>query len=216
MESKLSIVRSDGSPAGEFDLDPAWLEMKKGEQAVHDTVVAFLAKQRSGTANTKTRSEVRGTGGKPYRQKGTGRARAGTRQSPIWRGGGIAFGPKPRSFAKKVNFKVKRLALKRAFSERVAAGDVMVVDQIALDSHKTKNLLGFLNAMQANEEVLLVVDQVDRNLALASRNLPDVKVMKDSIVNSYWLLLFKKIIFTKAALDSFGKRLETIKREARK
>ena len=207
------MINADGSSAGEFLLEPAWLELNKGEQAVHDTVVAFLAAQRSGSASTKTRSEVRGTGGKPYRQKGTGRARAGTRQSPIWRGGGITFGPKPRSFVKRVNRKVRRLALKRAFSERVAEGAVVVVDEIKIEEPKTKIMLALLNNLQVGEDVLVLVDQVSDNLRLASRNLPGVKVMKADQVNTYWILLFKKIVFSKDGLRALVSRFGNVERK---
>ncbi len=213
MESKLSIVRNDGSSAGEFSLDPGWLEMTKGNQALHDTVVAFLAKLRSGSASTKNRSEVRGTGSKPHRQKGTGRARAGTRQSPIWRGGGVTFGPKPRAFSKAVNGKVRRLALKRAFSERVEDGAVVVIEEINFDSPKTKNMTQLMQSLQLGDNALVVVDEVNENLFLASRNLPNLEVMKATAVNPYWLLLFKKIIFSKAGLDAFVSRLESNERK---
>ncbi len=216
MESTLSVINGDGSPAGDFSLDPGCLEMEKGEQAVHDAVVSFLSKHRAGTASAKTRGEVRGSGGKPYRQKGTGRARAGSVKSPIWRGGGVVFGPKPRSFTKNINSKVRKLALKRAFSERVAADDVIVVENIALEDHKTKSMLRFLATIQAGEDALVVVDDIDENLELASGNLPDVEVMEASSVNPYWLLLFKKIIFTRESLNSFTARLQSVKREARK
>ncbi len=212
MESTLSMVKSDGSPVGEIALQASWLEMEKGEQAVHDSVVAYLAARRSGSASTKTRSEVRGTGSKPYRQKGTGRARAGSFQSPIWRGGGITFGPKPRSFGKKVNAKVRRLALKRVFSERVAAGDVIVVDEIAMAQPKTRDMVEFLRTIGAGQHALVVVDQAPGNLLLASRNLPEARVMAAANVNPYWLLWFKKIVFSKDGLAAFVSRFETSKR----
>lgn len=211
MENNLSILKSDGSPAGELSLAPEWLELNRGSQALHDTVVAFLAKHRSGSASTKTRAEVNGSGRKPYRQKGTGRARAGTRQSPIWVGGGVAFGPRPRSYAKAVNGKVRRLALKRAFSERVKDGAVIVVEELLFDSPKTRTMVEFMKTINAGEDALVVVDELTENLVLASRNLPNVEVMKAASVNPYWLLLFKKIVFSKAGLEAFGSRFDTIK-----
>ena len=136
--TKLNVLNMQAAGAGEYTLEDNLLELEKGTQAVHDTVIAFLAGERAGTASTKTRSEVRGGGAKPYRQKGTGRARAGTKSSPIWTGGGVTFGPKPRDYDKKINKKVKKLALKRAFSELVKAEAVTVLDELALPDHKTK------------------------------------------------------------------------------
>lgn len=211
MENKITIFKTDGSEAGSIDVNDAWIELDKGTQAVHDTVVAFLAKHRSGTASAKTRSEIRGSGAKPYRQKGTGRARAGSRKSPIWRGGGITFGPKPRSYAKKVNSKVQKLALKRAFSERLSDGDVIVVDSIDISAPKTKEIKQFLAKIHAGEDVLIVVDQLSDNLMLGSRNLPDAEAMTVGGLNPYWTLLFKKIVITKPAFDILVERFETKK-----
>src|SRR5215510_1902965 len=136
---KLSVKNSQGKAQGELEVKFAVIEDGKGTQAVHDTVVAYRAGQRSGTASTKTAGEVAGTNKKPWRQKGTGRARAGSFQSPLWVGGGVVFGPKPRSFAKKVNARTKQLALRKALSERLKAGDVVVVEDLKLDSPKTKD-----------------------------------------------------------------------------
>jgi len=196
-----------GAEVNRFDLDPTWLERERGEQAVHDSVVAFQAKSRAGTASTKTRAEVRGGGAKPWRQKGTGRARAGSNRSPIWRGGGISFGPKPRSFAKRVNRKVEGLALRRALTERIDAGDVIVVESLPAEQPKTKAVVSFLNVIGAGSDVLVIVDETSRNFELAVRNLTDVVVMKAGTVNTYWLLLFRKIVMTRAGLEVLGKRL---------
>jgi large subunit ribosomal protein L4 len=206
METSLTVYKSDGSEAGKFDIDPGCIELTKGTQAIHDDVVAFLAGLRAGTAATKTRSEVRGGGAKPYRQKGTGRARAGSIRSPLWRGGGIIFGPKPRSYAKGINRKVRSLALKRAFSERLAEEKVIVVDEVDFDSPKTKNMTALLKTLNAGDDVLVIVDEPGSNVLLASRNLPGVEVMKAASVNTYWMLLFGKIMFTKAGLEAFVAR----------
>src|SRR6266536_4297909 len=136
---KLAVKDLKGQSQGELEVKFALIEDGKGTQAVHDTVVAYLANQRRGTACTKNVGEVAGTNKKPWRQKGTGRARAGSFQSPLWRGGGVVFGPKPRDFAKKVNARTKQLALRKALGERLKAGDVMVVEEIKLDSPKTKD-----------------------------------------------------------------------------
>ncbi|MCF7854893.1 MAG: 50S ribosomal protein L4 [Candidatus Pacebacteria bacterium] len=189
-----------------MEMQSAWIELEKGTQAVHDEVVAFLAMRRAGTASTKTRSEVRGGGAKPYRQKGTGRARAGSIRSPLWSGGGVIFGPKPRSYAKKVNKKVRQLALKRAFSERVAEGAVMVVDEITVAQPKTKAVRELLQSLKAGTDVLVIPAEVSETLLLASRNMPSVEVMEPTAVNTYWMLLFKKVVFTRAGLEAFVKR----------
>src|SRR5438270_11408814 len=141
---KLQIKNSKGKPQGELEVKFPLVEGGKGTQAVHDTVVAYRAAQRSGTASTKTMGEVSGTGKKPWRQKGTGRARAGSFASPLWRGGGVVFGPKPRDFSKTVSRKTRQLALRKALTERLNAGDVLVVEDIKLESPKTK---GFVDTM---------------------------------------------------------------------
>ncbi len=140
------------------------IEDGKGTQAVHDTVVAYQAAQRMGTACTKNVGEVAGTNKKPWRQKGTGRARAGSFQSPLWRGGGVVFGPKPRDFSKKVSRKTKQLALRKALSERLRAGDVVVVDDLKLGSHKTKEFIGVLSALELKGSALIVAHAADKNL----------------------------------------------------
>src|SRR3954464_12979174 len=154
---KLTIKNAQGQEQGEMNLSFQPVEEGKGSQAVHDVVVAYMAAQRSGTACTKTMGEVAGSGKKPWRQKGTGRARAGSFASPLWRGGGVVFGPKPRDFSKKVTKKTKQLALRKALSERVNAGDIIVVDEIKLDSPKTKGFLGVLNALNLGDGGALVV-----------------------------------------------------------
>src|SRR5881394_2515575 len=138
---KLKIKDTKGKDKGELEVKFQLVEDGKGTQAVHDAVVAYNAAQRMGTASTKTMGEVAGTGKKPWRQKGTGRARAGSFASPLWRGGGVVFGPKPRDFGKKVTRKTKQLALRKALTERLNAGDILVVDDLKLDSPKTKGLV---------------------------------------------------------------------------
>jgi large subunit ribosomal protein L4 len=196
-----------GQEAGNIEIDDALLEREKGEQAVHDTVVAYLASKRAGTACTKTRGKVRGGGAKPYRQKGTGHARAGSNRSPIWRGGGTIFGPVPRSYAKKVNKKAKQLAMRRAWTERIDAGDVIVVDKIELAEAKTKEVLKVLNAVEAGENVLILDGAIDESLKLAARNLPKAEAVSSANVNVYQMLLHRKIVITSAGVDVLGERL---------
>src|ERR1700760_4679933 len=144
---KLTVKDIKGKNSGELQVKFPLIENGSGTEAVQQTVVAYRAAQRMGTACTKNVGEVAGTNKKPWRQKGTGRARAGSHQSPLWVGGGVVFGPKPRDYTKKVNSKTKQLALRKALSERLKAGDVVVVDEFKLDSAKTKDFVGVLSAL---------------------------------------------------------------------
>ncbi len=207
MSNKLDIVDVQGAVIGDYTLPEDCLEMEKGTQAVHDVVVAFLAGERAGTACTKTRAEVRGGGAKPFRQKGTGRARSGSIRNPIWTGGGTIFGPKPRSFSKKINKKVRKLALKRAFSEKIAANEVVVLDNLELPDHKTKNVVAMLNNLKVDRNALIAVTDDSGNAARAANNLSNAILRKADTVNVYQLLRFNKIIFTKDALDKFIQRV---------
>src|SRR5436309_8524468 len=144
---KLPVKTIQGKDSGELEVKFALVEDGRGTQAVHDVVVAYNASQRMGTACTKNAGEVAGTNKKPWKQKGTGRARAGSFQSPLWRGGGVVFGPKPRDFGKKVGRKTRQLALRKALTERLNSGDILVVDELKVDSPKTKGFLGVLKAL---------------------------------------------------------------------
>jgi large subunit ribosomal protein L4 len=158
MATTLPVKTMTGADGATVDIQESWLERIKGEQAVKDSVVAFLARMRSGTAATKTRGLVSGGGSKPWRQKGTGRARAGSSRSPVWRGGGTVFGPQPRSYEKKVNMKVEKLALRRAFTDRIDEGEVILVDELSFATPKTKEMTKFLAAVGAGDNVLVIVD----------------------------------------------------------
>lgn len=204
---KIAIKDIKGGSAGEFEVKFPVIETGKGTQAVHDVVVAYRAAQRSGTACTKTMGEVAGSGKKPWRQKGTGRARAGSFASPLWRGGGVTFGPKPRDYSKKVSKKTKQLALRKALSERIKAGDVVVVDSFKLDSPKTKGFLAALDALDANGKTLIVSAENDNNLRLASRNVNYVELTSSSDLNTYQALKYDKLVFTKAAFEKVQERL---------
>jgi large subunit ribosomal protein L4 len=203
---KLTLNDIKGKSLGDFEVNVALIEDGKGTQAVHDAVVAFRAAQRSGTACTKTMGDVAGTGKKPWRQKGTGRARAGSFASPLWVGGGVVFGPKPRDFRKKISRSTKTLALRKAFSERLKASDIVVVDDLKLASAKTKELLAVLGTLKIDGTVLVVSD-IDKNLTLASRNIPHVELTDGTTLNTYQLLRNDKVLFTKSALEKFTARL---------
>ena len=204
---KISIKDIKGKSQGEYEVKFALVEDGKGTQAVHDTVVAYRAAQRMGTACTKNVGEVSGSNKKPWRQKGTGRARAGSFQSPLWVGGGVVFGPKPRDFTKKVNSKTKQLALRKALSERLKAGDVVVVDDLKLGSPKTKDFVGVLSALDLKGTALFVSQEVDKNLSLASRNVENVTLATSDTLNTYDVLRSDKLVFTKGAFEKVEARL---------
>ena len=204
---KIAIKNLEGKEQGELEVKFPLIEDGRGTQAVHDTVVAYNAAQRSGTANTKNVGEVAGTNKKPWRQKGTGRARAGSFQSPLWRGGGVVFGPKPRDFSKKVSKKTRQLALRKALSERLKAGDVVVVDELKLAAPKTKEMVSVMAALDLKGRTLIVSSGTDKNLRLASRNLPDVALTTSDLLNTYDLLHPDKILFTRGAFEKIESRL---------
>jgi large subunit ribosomal protein L4 len=204
---KLTIKDIKGNSQGELTVKLPLVEDGRGTQAVHDTVVAYQAAQRMGTACTKTMGEVAGSGKKPWRQKGTGRARAGSFASPLWRGGGVVFGPKPRDFAKKVSRKTRQLALRKALGERLKAGDVQVVDDLKLDAPKTKTVLGLLSALELKGTTLIVSQATDKNLALSARNLSDVTLATSDTLTTYDVLRPDKLVFTKGAFEQIESRL---------
>jgi large subunit ribosomal protein L4 len=204
---KLTIKDSKGNNQGELDVKFPLVEDGKGTQAVHDSVVAYRAAQRMGTACTKTMGEVTGTGKKPWRQKGTGRARAGSFASPLWRGGGVVFGPKPRDFAKKVSRKTRQLALRKALSERLRAGDVVLIDDLKLASPKTKDFVGLLTALDVKGTALIVSQSTDKNLTLASRNVPNVALTTSESLNTYDVLRPDKLVFPRGAFEQVENRL---------
>ena len=204
---KLPILDNKGNSQGEVEVGFELIENGRGTQAVHDAVVAYNAAQRSGTACTKTVGEVSGSNKKPWRQKGTGRARAGSNQSPLWPGGGVVFGPRPRDFTKKVNKKVRALALRKALSERLKAGDVVVVDSFNLATHKTKEFIGVLGSLKLSGRTVMLVATEEKNLSIASRNVPNVELTSGEKLNTYDTLLCDKLVFTKAALERVALRL---------
>lgn len=179
----------------------------RGTQAVHDEVVALRANRRAGTHSTKTKATVQKSGSKPWRQKGTGRARSGYASSPVWRGGGVVFGPHPRDYSKKVSKKTKKLALKKALGERIKNGDVNVVENFILANPKTKDLMSQLSGWKVDRSVLLIEDKPNQNLLLASRNVPKVELVSVDNVNTEQLLRYNKILISNEALTKLGQRL---------
>jgi large subunit ribosomal protein L4 len=204
---KIAIKNIEGKSQGELEVKFELIETGKGTQAVHDTVVAYNAAQRSGTACTKTVGEVAGSNKKPWKQKGTGRARAGSVRSPLWAGGGVVFGPKPRDFSKKVSKKTRSLALRKALSERLKAGDVVVVDDLKFASPKTKGIIGLISALELTGTMLFVSSEIDKNLTLASRNVENVLLTTSDSLNTYDVLRPDKLLFTKSAFEKVSDRL---------
>ena len=182
------------------------IEDGRGTQAVHDTIVAMRAARRSGSANTKTKAEVNLSGAKPWRQKGTGRARAGYKSSPIWRGGGVVFGPKPRDYSKKVSKSVRRLAFQKALSERIRGGDVLTVGSLSVKEPRTKAFVSLVKGHTAAKKVLLISDSFDENFYRSARNVKPVLLATAADVNTEQLLAFDKIIVTEKALEQLAER----------
>jgi large subunit ribosomal protein L4 len=182
------------------------IENARGTQALHDVVVAMRAARRSGSANTKSKADVNLSGAKPWRQKGTGRARAGYKSSPVWRGGGVVFGPKPRDYSKKTSKTLRRLAFQKALSERIKAGDVLTVDKFAVSEVKTKAFVTMLKKQTDARKVLVLSDSFDENTYKSARNVKPVLLATAADVNAEQLLAFDKILVTPAALEKLAER----------
>ena len=205
---KIAIKNIEGKNLGEQEVKFELIEDGKGTQAVHDTVTAYRAAQRSGTAKAKRVGEVQGSNKKPWKQKGTGRARAGSVRSPLWAGGGVVFGPLPRDFSKKVSKKTKQLSLRKALSERLKLGDIVIVDDLKLSSPKTKQFSALLDTLELISTTLIVSSDADnKNLTLAARNLPLVNLATSESLNTYDVLRPDKLLFTKSAFEKVEARL---------
>lgn len=203
----IKVKSVSGAEDGDYKVRFELITNGRGTQAVHEAVVAYTAAQRSGTACTKTVAEVAGSGRKPWRQKGTGRARAGYVRSPIWRGGGVVFGPKPRSFRKKISKKTKRLALKKALSERLKDGDVQIVDSFGFEKPSTKAFLNVCAVLGIDGTILIVTDSKEENLILSARNVSYAEVALASTLNTYEVLKCDHLVFTRAAFEMVDNRL---------
>ena len=199
-------VHALGGAGGSVQVSDAVFGAEFKEALVHQVVTAYMAGARSGTKAQKTRSEVSGGGKKPWRQKGTGRARAGSTRSPIWRKGGVTFAAVPRSYDQKVNRKMYRGALRAILSELVRQDRLIVVDDFAVDAPKTKGLLARLGQIGAND-ALIVVDQPDENLYLAGRNLRAVDIRDVAEIDPVSLVAFEKVVMSKGAVEKLGERL---------
>jgi large subunit ribosomal protein L4 len=200
--ASIVVKNVSGTEAGKVDLDDALFGIEPNIPVMHQVVTAQLAARRSGTQSTKTRSEARGGGAKPWAQKGTGRARAGTSRSPIWRGGGVALGPKPRSYKQRTPKKMVRLALRSALSDRAADGNVMVVDNFDFAAPKTKEAIAALSAIGAEGRVLVVLPDIADNAWKSFRNLQNVHVLAARELNAYDILVSDVVVFTSASLPT--------------
>lgn len=202
----LNIQAAGGGTGGTLQVSDSIFSAEFNENLIHQVVTAYMAGGRAGTKAQKNRSDVSGGGAKPFRQKGTGRARAGTIRSPLWRGGGVTFAARPRSFEQKVNRKMYRGAMRAIVSELVRQDRLLAVAGFGLDAPKTKELYAKLQAMQLSG-ALIVTEQFDRNLMLAARNLPNVGVVTAAEVDPVSLIRFDKVVMTEAALKQLEERL---------
>lgn len=198
----VKVYNQDGQEVGSTELNPEVFEVEPRETVVHQYVVNFLARQRQGTHKTKERGEVRGGGRKPWRQKGTGRARVGTIRSPLWRGGGITFGPRPRTYGSKFPRKMKRLAIKSILSDKARNERIRVIDKIEFPEIKTKQVVSLVQNLELQGKKCLVVDEGENNnLVLSCRNIPEVAYSRASVTSGYAFLNAEYVLMTQAALD---------------
>ena len=199
--TKVSVLSQTGASVGEIELNDAIFGITPNEAVLFDAVIAQRASLRQGNHKVKNRSEVAGGGRKPWRQKGTGRARQGSIRSPQWRGGGVVFGPTQRSYAYKLPKKVRRLALKSALSAKVLEQNFLVLDALTFDAPKTKDFKAVLAALEINKKALFVTAEVNENVALSARNIAGVTVVTAEGINVLDLLGHDKVVFTKAAVE---------------
>ncbi|MFP7699389.1 MAG: 50S ribosomal protein L4 [Candidatus Phytoplasma pyri] len=205
---KYNLINQKGDFLSQIYLDDEIFGIKINKQVLYDVVNAQRASMRQGTHSTKNRSLVSGGGKKPWRQKGTGRSRQGTIRSPLWRGGGVVFGPLPRDYSVKVNQKVRRLALKMALSWKINNKNLILIDNINLETHKTKEFQDILNKLNIQQKTLILTIDLNHNLCLSIRNLSKVLLETVSHVSVYQLLSYSKIILTKEAANYFEENLK--------
>lgn len=197
-----NIYNTKAKQVATLNLDDKVFGVEYNEPLIHQVVVAYLANQRQGTKSTLSRSEVRGRAKKPWRQKGTGNARQGSRRSPQWIKGGLAFAVKPRDFSQKVNKTARRAAFCSAISAKLAQNDIFVVDELKLESFKTKLMKEVINNFKFNKSVLVVLDEPNENVLIASANIPGVEVVNYDLLNTYQLVSKDKVLITQKAIKS--------------
>lgn len=198
---KVALYDIKGSQVGEIELNDSVFGVDINTHVMYEAVKNYLANQRQGTQSAKTRAEVRGGGRKPWRQKGTGRARQGSIRSPQWKGGGVVFAPKPRDYSYSIPKKVKRLALKSALSSKVQDQEIIVVDSLALEQAKTKEMVKVLNNLKANKKTLIVIPERDEAVVRAAANIPGVKTAYVNTINVYDILNCDSFLITREAVN---------------
>jgi len=208
-EYKIDVFDTNGKKVDKFELHKKIFDGKVNTALLHEATVMYAACRRQGTASTKTRAEVRGGGKKPWRQKGTGRARFGSIRNPVWRGGGVAFGPRPRDYSYEMSKKARVNAVKSALNAKLEDKQFLIVDDIKIDEPKTKKLVSVLGKFKINGKTLLVVDKMEENMKRASRNLKALKVMQHFDVCSDDILRHEYFLVTKSALQKLTKRLSS-------
>lgn len=197
---KMKVLNTKGEKVSDIKLNETVWAIEPNDTVLYDAITLTRNAQRQGTADTKTRSEVSGGGRKPWKQKGTGRARQGSTRAPHWPGGGIVFGPHPRSYSKKMNKKERRLALKSALSYKVIGSELIVIDSLNIADGKTKTMINILNDLKLNGNILLVVESLNENIILATRNLPNVILLEASEINTYDVIASDVMVVTSEAI----------------
>jgi len=204
--SNFNVSNLKGETVGSVDIPDSLTKASHSPQVLQDAIVAYRANQRSGNHSTLTKGEVAGSGKKPWRQKGTGRARAGYKQSPLWRGGGVVFGPKPRDYSKHTNQKAGHAALRLALGQKINEGAVTILDMFEVGEAKTKSFAAMLKSIKLDRGIV-VVEKISRELGLASRNVSGVEVCEARNLNSYQILCHPRLVVTKAGLAELKKRV---------
>lgn len=206
---KVQVIDTANKPRGEMDLPEEFFGIRNRQGLLHESVVNYLANQRQGTHATKTKGKVSGGGKKPYRQKGTGRARAGSIRSPLWKGGGTTFGPGPRDYYFSMPRQARKLALYAALSVKIADGEVTVVDSIDIDEPKTRQMVEILDNLElSGESLLVVVGEPGAALALSARNIPEVRLMRARDLHAYDVLSRRRVLITREALQALQEQAE--------
>ncbi len=197
---KMKVLNTKGEKVSDVKLNETVWTIEPNDTVLYDAITLTRNAERQGTADTKTRSEVSGGGRKPWKQKGTGRARQGSTRAPHWPGGGIVFGPHPRSYSKKMNKKERRLALKSALSYKVIGSELVIIDSLNIADGKTKTMVNILNDLKLNGNILLVVESLNENIVLATRNLPNVILLEASEINTYDVISADVMVVTSEAI----------------
>jgi len=205
----VDVLDINGRKTEQLELDSAVFDGVVNKELLHQVIVAYLANQRKGTASTKTRAEISGGGKKPWRQKGTGRARVGSSRSPLWRGGGTVFGPRPRDYSVRISDRMKVQALKSSLNSKLVDGEFVVVEDFDIEQPKTKNFIKILSNLGLNKDKTLVVcKEVSKNMRLSCRNLSRSFVLDYKNINAYDVLNYKKLVLVKSALSELAKRIK--------